>query len=196
MTADADSFDALKRIWYELYYAQQSWGVMAAIGQCADIINRTKPFHSHFFGMSQLNAQNDAVIRLCKVYDTDERSASFLNLEKKLSLNEAINKKIYEIKNGDSFDLIKNFRNKRVAHYDFNINQELAERLKDLPSYEDFQKLIKESLKICEDIYKLYFHQINPGLPIIGHCGRLLSIGTICDLYGIDGSEMDSLFKF
>ncbi|MFM7630739.1 MAG: hypothetical protein ACKO43_02880, partial [Alphaproteobacteria bacterium] len=136
MTADTNSFDVLKRIWYELYYAQQSWGIMAAIGQYADTINEKKPSHYHFFGMSQLNALNDVVIRLCKVYDKDNRTASLLKLQKKLPLNEAINKKIYEIKNGDSFDLIKNFRNKRVAHYDFDIDQELAERLKALPSYE------------------------------------------------------------
>lgn len=187
------NFDLLQRVWYELYYAQQSWGIMAAIGECHQIVS--KNYHSHFFGMSQLNALNDVVIRLYKVYDKDRRSASFLNLIEKLSLNGTIKKKIDEIKNEDSFKLIENFRNKRVAHYDFNIDQELAERLKNLPSYEEFRRLIKESKQICEDICNLCFHDINSTLPIIGDCARRLSMGTICDLYGIDPSERDSLIS-
>jgi uncharacterized membrane protein YccC len=69
----------------------------------------------------------------------------------------------------------------------------LAEKLKDLPSYEELQKLIKESQQICKDIYNLCFHDRNPTLPLITHCARRLSIGTICDLHGIDPFERNSL---
>ncbi len=118
-----------------------------------------------------------------------------MNLQEKLTIDNKIKQAIETIQGHDSFKLIKKFRDKRVAHYDFNIDQELAERLKALPSYEEFQKLIKESKQICKDIYNLYFHDINSTLALIPHCGRRLSIGTICDLYGIDPSERDSLIS-